>query len=200
MHYALVLVGAHDGADADAIVRRAAASGRVLIVEAVPRLHAQLVARFADVAGVTCVQAAVADRDAAAIPFYAPAPTAGAVSSVGDQLGSLDAGHAVRHDPALAAHVEAITVPAMRFETLFAAHDVTSIETLILDCEGWDARLIAAFPFDLLTPQHVMFEHKHADGYLHIGRNFARALMLLESRGYRTRILSTENCAAIHVG
>lgn len=196
MNYVMVLVGAHNGAKSRANVERAAALGPVLLVEPVPWLFEALSQMYRGNPAVTLVQAAIAETDQDEIAFFAPTPQANAVAPYGDQLGSLDPAHAAAHDPALAGAVQEITTRALSFRALIAAYGIDHIDTLVTDTEGYDARILATFPFELFRPRQILFEFKHSDGTYHMGRRLAALLVRLEDLGYRNRVMNNENCLA----
>ena len=199
MEYALVLIGAHNGRKTQALVDRAAAAGPVLLVEPVPWLFRDLAQRYAGRQGINVLQAAVAEADAEHISFFAPNESANEIKAYGDQLGSLNPAHAIRHDPAFAEKVSEIKVPAFSFNALCKRYDITSIDTLMTDTEGYDARILATFPFRTMRPKKIVFEHVHCDGVFHIGKKFAVLLITLETHGYKTQIMDGENCQATRI-
>lgn len=196
MRYVLVLVGAHNGVKSRSNVERAAALGQVLLVEPVPWLFEALSEMHGANPSVTLVQAAITETEQDEVSFYAPTREANRVTPYGDQLGSLDRGHATAHDPAFAEVVEEITARALTFRSLIAAYDIDYIDTLMTDAEGYDARILATFPFDRFRPRQILFEFKHSDGTYHMGRRLADLLVLLEAQGYRNRVMNNENCLA----
>lgn len=199
MEYALVLIGAHNGRKTQALVEQAAAAGPVLLVEPVPWLFRDLARRYVGRESIQVLQAAMAEADADQVSFFAPDPSANEIKGYGDQLGSLNPSHAIRHDPKFAEKVSEIKVAAFSFNALCQRYDITAIDTLMTDTEGYDARILATFPFRTLRPKKIVFEHVHCDGVFHIGRNFAYLLNVFEINGYKTQILDGENGQATRI-
>lgn len=199
MRVELLVVGAHTGRKLEKAVRAAAARGAVILVEPVPWLFAELQETFAGTPNVTFLNCCIAE-DTGRARFHAPLPGARGVLPWGDQLGSLRAGHAADHHPDMAAHVTELDVDAVSFADLLSRLGIVGIDTLFTDTEGYDAVLLAGFPFDRLRPRRIVFEHKHADGTMHLGRHFAALILLLDAQGYRTRVLDVENCIAVLPG
>uniref|UniRef100_A0A7S3K3K9 Methyltransferase FkbM domain-containing protein n=1 Tax=Aureoumbra lagunensis TaxID=44058 RepID=A0A7S3K3K9_9STRA len=55
-------------------------------------------------------------------------------------------------------------VPALTWKTLLSTYQITDIGLLMLDVEGKDCILLNSFPFHVLKPQVIEFEHLHCDG------------------------------------
>jgi FkbM family methyltransferase len=197
LNYSLVLIGAHNGIKSRQIVQDAIAIGKVLLIEPVPWLFRGLEQRYANVPNVCLLQAAVAETDAEAVPFFAPIESANDIKPFGDQLGSLNPSHAVSHDQRFSEAIQEISVATLSFETLLKRFDISSIDNLITDTEGYDAKILAKFPFRLCKPRQILFESKHSDGVFHMGKNFAHLLVILEAHGYKTRVFDIENCLAV---
>ena len=164
-----------------------------------PWLFRDLAQRYAGRQGINVLQAAVAEADAEHISFFAPNESANEIKAYGDQLGSLNPAHAIRHDPKFAEKVSEIKVPAFSFNALCKRYDITSIDTLMTDTEGYDARILATFPFRAMRPKKIVFEHVHCDGVFHIGKNLAVLLITLETHGYKTQIMDGENGQATRI-
>lgn len=196
MHYALVLIGAHDGSKTTGLVADAAKMGPVLLVEPVSWLFARLTTRYGANPNVRLCSSVIAEADGE-VDFYAPEPAANDVAPFGDQLGSLNPQHAVAHDARFSEKITATRLMACTIASLFQQHDVSSIDTLVTDTEGYDARLLAKFPFDQIKPRQICFEYKHSDGVFHIGKYFAQLLLSLDAQDYKVRILDAENCLAV---
>lgn len=195
MHVSLLMVGAHNGQKEHSFVIQAAALGAVILIEPVPFLFARLSETYAGIPNVTCLNCCVAP-EVGYVNFYAP--TEGAISVIpwGDQIGSMNADHAVRCEQALVAHVVEIQVEAVTFVELVQQFDITSIGLLFTDTEGYDTKLLLRFPFDKVRPNQVKFEYKHADGTFNIGFTLGHLLIKLANLGYDIQIVDMENCVA----
>ena len=107
-------------------------------------------------------------------------------------------GHAVAHDARMSQHMEVIKARASTFETLVEAEEISSVHTLFTDTEGMDAELLPTFPFSKIVPKQIIFEFKHADGYMRVGRKLASLLIFLDDHGYAVQVLDAENMIAKH--
>lgn len=195
MHVVLLMVGAHAGEVRRDNILQAAAKGFVILIEPVPFLFERLSHTYAGLPSITCLNCCVSAR-AGKISFFAPTEEATKVCPWGDQLGSMSADHAVRHNHELAAYIEEIQVEALTFTQIIEKFDITSLDVLFTDTEGYDTALLPHFPFDRLLPKRIVFEYKHADGMFNIGRNLGKLLIMLDELGYDMRIMDDENCLA----
>lgn len=195
MHYSLILIGAHDGSKTLESIREAAGAGQVLLVEPVPFLFERLGEAVRGIPNVTLGNFCVATEDGM-VEFAAPSPSATRVVAGSDQLGSLNPEHAVRHFPQLAGEFEVLPVEARSFASLLEDYDVSSIETLITDTEGYDCVLLPGFPFGRVKPRTLVFEFKHSDGVFRVGPRLAELLLLLDREGYDVSVLDMENMVA----
>jgi FkbM family methyltransferase len=195
--HALIAIGAHDGTKLRPTVEQLAPTGRVLLVEALPDLYARLTAAYAGTRAVATINACITTIDGP-VRFTRAKPGAEAIHPYADQLGSMVAGHATAHHPALAQHFETIELPGVSMRSLLRREDVTALDALVLDTEGHDADLLLDFPFDSLVPQRIFFEFKHADGPFRIGRKLGQVLIVLDTLGYAVQAKDAENMLAIH--
>ncbi len=161
----------------------------------VPWLFGRLSETYAGIPNIVCLNRCVAP-EAGRVNFYAPTQEAIKIFPWGDQLGSMNADHATRCEQALAAHVVKMQLDAVTFVELMQQFDITSVSVLLVDTEGYDAKLLLRFPFDKIPPNQVIFEYKHADGTFNIGFNFGHLLIKLADFGYDMQIVDMENCVA----
>jgi FkbM family methyltransferase len=198
MKYVLVLVGAHNGSKCESLIRDAARLGRVLLVEPVPYLYEECCNRFSNEPNVNTLNVALTNSAEHIVKFYAPR-TDVICNSVFDQLGSLDKDHAQNHDPLFKNVIEEIDVASTTYQRLIDSFDITELDTLYTDIEGYDAELLISFPFEKLKPEKIFFEYKHSDGTFNIGRNFGMSLIYLACNNYKTKVLDMENCLSIRM-
>ena len=195
-HCALFLVGAHDGSKTQDLVLRAAHSGLVVLIEPVPWLFAELRKRYTGVGSVHVIHGCVTDNPGSTARFYAVRPEANELQFYADQLGSMRPSHAGAHDQSLLEFVEEMDVPACSFSEVIERFSIKSLDLLVTDTEGMDAAILETFPFEVIQPRCVQFEHKHSDGMCHIGARFASLITRLEQFDYRTQVVSLADCRA----
>lgn len=195
MHYSLVLVGAHNGAKTLPLIKESALLGRVLLVEPVPFLCEALRAAVKDIPNVSVANVCVALEDGM-VEFSAPTARANEVLPGADQLGSMNSSHAAAHSQQLAGCFEVLAVESRTFASLLRDYDVTSVDTLFTDTEGYDCELLPDFPFDRVRPRVIVFEFKHSDGPFRVGPKLAGLLLRLEALQYDVSVLDVENMVA----
>lgn len=196
MNYSLILIGAHNGSKSKILVEKAASLGPVLLVEPVPWLFESLLRMYGANSAISLLNAAVVDSEVETTSFYAPTPSASRVANYGDQLGSLNPLHAGSVHKAFEGVIEEITVPAISISKLIEKFEITGIDNLLTDTEGHDARIISKFPFDIIKPNHIVFEFMHSDGTFSIGKNFAHLLLILSDNNYNVKVLNADDCWA----
>ena len=197
MNFSLVMMGAHDGSKTSSFILECAARGNVLLVEPVPYLFERLSKRFAGTANITCLNEAISDV-IGEVDFYMPAADSNAITSYGDQLGSLIAGHAESHDSRFAEKIRKIKCKSRTMYALLAEFDIREIDVLWTDMEGYDATCLMSFPFYLVKPRQIFIEAKHSDGMDRIGKKFATFLLFLEELKYRVKLHDAANCFAVY--
>jgi FkbM family methyltransferase len=197
MEYSLVFIGAHDGSKQKALIESAALIGEVLLVEPVPELFDRLSNLYSKNPKIKILKLAISEEDSDQTSFYAQTSLANQIEGYGDQLGSLNPSHAKDHNRLFISTTKEIKVSTITFKSLLKKYDITYIDTLVTDTEGYDARILSSFPFLIFRPRQIIFEYKHSDGFLSIGKRLATLLVILENFGYRTKVLDIENCLAI---
>ena len=196
MNYSLVFIGAHDGTKQKKLIESATLIGEVLLVEPVPELFDRLSNLYRKNPKIKFLQLAISEEDNDQTSFYMQTNLANQIEGYGDQLGSLNPRHAEEHNRLFGQTTKEIKVSTITFKSLLKKCDITYIDTLITDTEGYDARILSSFPFLIFRPRQIYFEYKHSDGVFNIGKKFANLLVLLENFGYRTKVIDVENCLA----
>ena len=199
MKFSLVVIGAHSGDKLSKAIETYSQQGDVLLVEPVPWLFRKLQEKYGSVKSVHLLQAVISENDADEISFFAPVESANEIAAWGDQLGSLNPVHALGHSKEFSDRIEEIKVRGISFGTLIGKFGIEEIDMLHTDTEGYDARLLSAFPFEKIKPRELIFEYKHSDGVFTIGKNFAKLLLILDQFSYKTQAIDTENCHSFQI-
>ena len=197
MKFSLIVIGAHSGEKLSQAIELYSKRGDVLLVEPVPWLFKKLQEKYGSVKSVHLLQAVISENDAEEVSFFAPVESANEIATWGDQLGSLNPIHALGHNKEFFNKIEEIKVRGISFKELINKFEIDEIEMLHTDTEGYDARLLSAFPFDKIKPRELIFEYKHSDGVFTIGKNFAKLLLILDGLSYKTQVIDVENCHSI---
>lgn len=198
MDVELVVVGAHNGNKLSSVIRTAAAKGPTVLVEPVRWLFEDLRSTFQDLDNVFFInKALVTAKNVSIVTFNAPKRNANSFNSVADQLGSMVLEHAQDSVPGVENYFERVRVPATTFQGLFEDLYIKSINGLIIDTEGMDMELLMSFPFYQIKPREILFEFKHADGTMKVGKNLANVLIRLTDMGYEITPVDHENFYAL---
>ena len=163
-----VEIGANDGDKHDHLRPLIIANGwRGVLVEPVPYLFERLRANYAGVARVQFENAAIAEADGA-LDFYhlpeAPPDEREHLPEWYDTIGSFSRETVMRHATAIDGIAERIVetqVPTLTFESLCERHGLEQVDLVAIDTEGYDGRIIRAFPFHRYRPRLILYEHFH---------------------------------------
>ena len=178
-----VQIGSNDGVVHDPIhvvVRTYGWTG--VLVEPIPELFEKLKANYADVPGLAFENAAVGDRDGCS-RLYGVRARAGDPYWV-DQLSSFDRSTVLSHAAVLEdleSRIVEIPVETLTLPSLVRRHDLTSVDLLHVDVEGFDFEVLRQIDFAAeWAPRFVIFERQHLDR-----ATDARARRMLRHAGYR---------------
>lgn len=198
MKVELVVVGAHNGSKLFHVIERSANKGTVILIEPVEWLFDQLVDKVSHLKNIICINKAVVEKEEIKeVVFNAPKQNANTFNTVADQLGSLVLNHANNSVSGVDDYFERVTVSATTFKKLFKEFEITHINSLITDTEGMDAVLLSSFPFDKIEPYEILFEFKHSDGTMKVGKNLANLLIRLTDLEYAIVPVDHENFYAV---
>lgn len=76
-----------------------------------------------------------------------------------DQVCSFDKKHVLKHFPNT--KVTNVAVSSMSVSVLLAMYDIQDIRIMVIDTEGFDAKVIQALPFSIIRPPFIIYEHIH---------------------------------------
>lgn len=160
---AVVQVGAFDGVANDPLasfIRRR--SPRCLLVEPQPDAFGRLREAYADSPHVRTLNVAVGETDGMrelytvvddrALPRWA------------QQLASFDREAILKHArwiPDIAARIRPLAVPCASPRTLLHMAEWDRVDALVIDAEGFDLKILAAFLDAEILPIVAAFEHRH---------------------------------------
>lgn len=69
--------------------------------------------------------------------------------------------------------------------SLLKKYNITDIELLKIDAEGFDYEILMNWPFDIIKPKYVQFETAHLDGRMNRCTNFENLRNYLISNNYK---------------
>ena len=77
-----------------------------------------------------------------------------------------------------------VEVSTMCFDTLFKITNITELDYLKIDVEGYDGIVLEMFPWHEVKPKYIKFESKH----LELVGTLNKTLTLLRSHGYHLEV------------
>ena len=181
-------IGSNDGEQHDHLQPWIRSSGWTgLMVEPVPYVFERLRRNYGGLERITFENVAIADRDGR-LPFYhlreADPEERDRLPSWYDGIGSLSRANVLahrRHIPDIGERIVRSEVPCLAFESLCRRHDVTTVDLLVVDAEGYDAEILRHIDFSARRPRLVVYEHFHLEPD---DRSACRSA--LEYHGYET--------------
>jgi FkbM family methyltransferase len=188
-----VQIGAHDGKFVDPIwdfVTRHQVAG--LVVEPLKDAFEQLAANYRAYPRVKAVNAAIHASLRSAEMYRVDPARLSQFSVYARGIGSFNGRHHVSLDvPADAMRTE--TVSCVTLEELLLQHDVSHIDLLQIDTEGYDAEIIRMIDFERRRPTIIHFEHGLSAGIM-TPAEFKQCVALLMDNGY---LIATEYFDAV---
>jgi len=179
----VLVVGAFDGVTNDPTSAFIAQHGcRAIFVEPQPAAFARLQECLGTRQNVTLLNVAI-DQSSGTRTMYRVPPGVAGLPLWAEQLASFDKAHLLKHEhqaPGLSQHIIAEEVATLTFDALLSKCDLQSLDVLQIDAEGFDAQLLAWFPFKRLKPALLHYEVAHMQASDH-----AEVSAQLHSLGYR---------------
>jgi FkbM family methyltransferase len=167
-------------------------SCRAVMVEPVRYLFDQLSANYAGFRGVTCENAAIAEtvgtrnfyrlREGIDLQANGLQPWAEQLGSfLPEQMASL-----WNHDPGnlelrrfVEANIVVEEVRCLSLHDLLAKHQLSGVDLLQIDTEGYDYQILRTIDFKRFTPRYINYER------IHLKKDESRCRAMLVDQGYR---------------
>lgn len=163
----VVQIGSNDGRTHDPVfsLLETHPTWSALLVEPVPHLFERLKQNYANRPNVRFENVAIAE-DSGTRPFFVISHDAKDafqnLPAWSDQLGSFDRNHIIKHlGPSISPHIREITIPTLPLASLLDRHQVTQIDLLHIDTEGFDWRILSQLDLVTFRPKVILFEFKH---------------------------------------
>jgi FkbM family methyltransferase len=172
-------VGANNGVTGDPMHKYVQAyHWRGIFVEPQPRLFAQLVQNYRGEPQLIFENAALACMDGSSILYaFKQSPDLPAEVSV---LASFDRRMLVGNGPGYKGEIEELRVPTLTARTLLSKHNVSAIDILQVDTEGFDYEIVRMFLEAGIKPSIIHYESACLDA-----ETLCASLELLTGNGYR---------------
>lgn len=175
-----VQIGANDGIQADFVrerVKKFKWTG--VLVEPIPYVFEKLIKNYRKCEGLIFENCAIAessgDRD-----FY--------VCKDNEVSSGLELIHPKAQKYNAAGTVEKITVPCMTFHELLDKHGITHLDVVVIDCEGYDYKIVQSIDFSRIKPKVLIYESEQMPERKKVAK-------MLKSVGYKLRPFSQNTVA-----
>jgi FkbM family methyltransferase len=176
-----VQIGAFDGEFDDPIAHLVRTYGwQGVLVEPQPAAFERLRQNYADQRQLKFENVAIGENDGD-VALYS-------LRGQATHLASFQRQHLLRHATRPADIIEQ-KVTCITLNTLLQKHNLPRVDLLLMDAEGFDARLLHSIDFDTFTPTIVRYEHSNL-----LNRERCQCIELLSSHGYRILL---EDCDTI---
>ncbi len=193
----IVQIGANDGVMADPINRFVTANRervRGIVVEPVEDYFEELKQAYKDCAGITPVNVAIHNTEKE-MTIYRVDPAADGLAEWTKGIASFNKDHHRLSGTPVDVMI-AEQVPCISLDELIRLYDVTSIDLLQIDCEGYDSEIILGMDLVRIRPSIIHFEH----GLMHkimSEQVFSSVTRRLEENGYEIEIGSYDAIASL---
>jgi len=192
----VVQIGAGDGASDDPffpLLQRL--TWRGVMVEPHPEIFERLRRRYSMKPSVKLEQCAVSDANGTAT-LHAVDSNLPDAPYFADQIGSLNRSNVLKHGDRindLARHVHEIPIRTTTYADLVDKHGIQSIDALIIDTEGYDAKVVhQALALSRVPVGMIYFEHVHLPA-----RELEDCVAALNAAGYRVDAADSTNTVAV---
>ena len=164
-------IGANDGQRLDPLTPFIAANEwRGVMVEPVPYVFERLRRHFEDRPEIEVENVAIAESEGTRTFYHlaeeAQEPEGGEGRAIWwyDAIGSFDREHLYKHAavvPDFEARLREIEVRCTTVAELCRSHDLGNPDLILIDTEGYDARIVASIDLDEIRPRLLIYEHHH---------------------------------------
>ena len=190
----IIQIGSHIGDTSnDPLYKKVDKTTTLILVEPVPYLFEKLKKnyQYKNIDKIFFINKAVSDS-VGEIELTIPSEKNdfSKLPSWASQLSSVNKDHAKNHIKELI--VEKIKVKTTTVDEIIKDYNITQIELLHTDTEGYDYTILMNYSFNI-KPRSILFEHKHMDGFLKVGEKYKTLINKLNSLGYRLKYFNTED-------
>ena len=158
---------------------------QAIFIEPQPAAFSKLREHYGNLTNFSLHNAAI-DATSGHRVLYSVPPGVEGLPSWTEQLASFDKEHVLKHEelaPGLSRHIVGVNVPTMTFDELLNKFELRSLDVLQIDAEGFDAQLLAWFPFERIRPALLHYETAHMKDSEH-----TQVSGRLNAMGYRVMV------------
>jgi len=184
-----VQIGAHTGNDDAFEVIKNYDIELGILVEPLPHLIPLLEESYKEIPNVIIENKAISVDNSDSISFFYD--TKDPIT----ELSSLNKEHLLIHE-VKEEHIQEIKIPSVSLESLLDKYEITELDYLFVDTEGFDFAILKSFNFHKYKIKNVIFEDAHTDGPFLRGINYNKLVSKLESEGYKVEKINASNTKA----
>lgn len=155
--FTFLQIGANDGITGDPIAQFVRRYGfRGVCVEPQPEAFARLRDTYQDLPRIAVECAAIADQDGARLLYrFRPGP---GVPAWADMLASFSRELLVANTHGVRGEVEAVSVPTVTLQSLLSRHQLSALDLLQIDTEGFDFEIVKLLDLSRMRPTIINME------------------------------------------
>ena len=186
-----IQIGAHNGRTDDHLFGYITKNKwHGILVEPVEYLYKELIKNYHGVEGLSFEQKAIGTNTGQQI-FYSIKKSTESMPSWYNQLGSFKKDVILKskeHIPNIEELIVETKVDCITMPDLMLAHQVSHIDLLLIDTEGYDFEIIKSIDLKRINPAIIIYEH------VHLSNADSKACILkLEAEGYRVHTINNSN-------
>ena len=198
--FGLVVVGAHSGIHNKELIE-SYKNQNILLVEPVPYNYEILEKEYEFNSNILICKNGIIDI-AKKDNFYFVKKDS--ITKLGkhwaSQIGSFDRDHILNHKnkrfKIKNEDIQKIEIEFITFKDLIMKYSINSIDTLQIDVEGAEHKIMSSINFKQIEIKNIIFESKHFDGTFTEGKKLQEVKKNLISNGYNLKQLDEENILA----
>ena len=92
--------------------------------------------------------------------------------------------------------IESFDIKCLSFSSLVKKYSIKSIDKLLIDVEGAEAKILNSINFKEVLIDNIVFEKKHFDGPFKMGPKLEETKLILVKNNYELTDLDKENILA----
>jgi len=199
LKFDLIVIGAHTGFWLREEINKA--KGKKILVEPVPYNLLELKENTKNIQNIFIEESAISNRDEKKLFYSIKRSSMDKLKKHwASGIGSFDKKHILNHKSkrfdVSEVDIDEILINCLSFSSLVKKYEVTSIDKLIMDVEGYEYDLLKSIDYNSIEIKKILFEKKHFDGTFKEGKKLEEVINLLEKQGYKIKKIDTENLEA----
>jgi FkbM family methyltransferase len=157
----IVQIGACDGKEDDPLFKYLLRGNiKATLIEPIPASFAKLVEAYCGISEVNLINAAITTEDGEREMYSVKQQGRWELSTFAPMLSSFSKDHLLKHG-VQNEEIEVVGVRTIKISTLIKELKIKNIDLMLIDTEGYDAKILDAMIDESIFPQQICFEHVH---------------------------------------